>query len=46
MVQGPLKWTEIGPELFEMSLRFFATTGFDAGKLKPKYFFKKIIPFT
>ena len=29
-----------------MSLRYFATTGFDAGKLKPKYFFKKIIPFT
>ena len=46
MGQGPLKWTEIGPEWFELSLRYFATTGFDAGKLKPNYFFKKIIPFT
>ena len=30
------------PEWFQMSLRYLATTIFDAGKLKPKYLFKKL----
>ena len=30
------------PEWFQKSLRHFATTIFDTGKLKPKYLFKKL----